>query len=75
MALSSFTHRVSEAVCFGLEIELPLRDAGPEPVFNAVPVGLHDLLLDEADGLLRIVAPLDCPEAPAKLLLAPPLPG
>lgn len=41
MALPSFTHLVAEAICFGLEIELPLR--------GAIAVG--EALLDSSSGM------------------------
>ena len=41
MALPSFTHCIAEAICFGLETELPLR--------GAIAVG--DAILDEGSGV------------------------
>jgi hypothetical protein len=42
MALPSFTHCIAEAICFGLETELPLR--------GAIAVG--EAILDEGNGVL-----------------------
>jgi len=41
MSLPSFTHCIAEAICFGLEIELPLR--------GAIAVG--DVILDKPSGI------------------------
>jgi hypothetical protein len=41
MALPSFTHCISEAICFGLETELPLRGA----------IGVGEAILEEEKGM------------------------